>query len=86
MIEIALSPAPQRRPFTSSLPLTIGRRRSSDDALPSSCNRHRRTKNHPGLDRDRSPRPDSRPKHAAFACPTHPRQTVQRLNPHRALA
>ena len=88
MIEIALSPAPQRRPFTSSLPLTVGRRRwrSSDDALPTSCNRRRGAKNHPDLDRARSPRPASPSKHAAFTCPIHPCQTVERLNPHRALA
>ena len=88
MIEIALPPAPQRRPFTSSLPLTIGRRRwrSSDDALPTSCNRHRRTKNHPDPNRARSRRPASPAKPAAFTCPTHSCQTAERLNPHRALA
>jgi hypothetical protein len=88
MIGIALSPAPQRRSFTSSLPLTIGRRRwrSFDDALPTSCNRRRHAKNHPGLDRARSRRPASPSKPAAFTCPTHSCQTVERFNPHRALA
>jgi hypothetical protein len=87
MIEIAL-PAPQRRPFTSSLPLTIVRRRWrwSDDALPTSCNRRRRAKNHPGLERALSRRPASPSKPAAFTCPALPCQTVERLNPHRALA
>lgn len=88
MIEIALPPAPQRRPFTSSFPLAIGRRRwrSSDDALPTSCNRRRHAKNHPGLDRTRSRRPASPAKPPAFTCPTHSCQTAERLNPHRALA
>ena len=88
MIEIALSPATQRRPFTSSLPLTIAQRRwrSSDYAIPTSSNRRRRAKNHPGLDRALSRRPASPSKHAAFTCPALPCQTVERLNPHRALA
>jgi hypothetical protein len=88
MIEIALPPAPQRHPFTSSFPLTIGRRRwsSPDDALPTSCNRRRRAKNHPSLDRALSRRPASPSKPAAFTCPTHSCQTDERLNPHRALA
>ena len=88
MIEIALPPAPQRRPFISSLPLTIGQRRwrSSDCALPTSCNRRRRAKNHPNGNQARSPRPASPSKHATFTQPTHRCQIAERLNPHRALA
>jgi hypothetical protein len=57
MIEIALPPAPQRRPFTSSFPLTIGQRLwpASHDVHPTCCNRRRRAKNHPG------PRPSPLP-------------------------
>jgi hypothetical protein len=43
MMEIALSTATQRRPFLPFLPLTVSqrRRRSVDNAAPTSCDRRR---------------------------------------------
>jgi hypothetical protein len=82
MIEIALSPATQRRPFTTSLPLTIGQRRwrSFDDALPTSCNSSHRTKTPTKPHRASSPLPPGPSKHTAFTRPTPRCQTVERLN------
>src|SRR6202011_1281023 len=59
MIEITLSTATQRRPFLPFLPLTVSqrRRRSLDDAAPTSCDRRRHAKPDPPADGAGAPRP-----------------------------
>ena len=81
MIEIALSTATQRRPFLPFLPLTVSqrRRRSLDDAAPTSCDRRRHAKPDPNAGGVRSPRPSNPPKCSAFVVPTSRKLTLARL-------
>jgi hypothetical protein len=81
MIEIALSTATQRRPFLPFLPLTVSqrRRRSLDDAAPTSCDRRRHAKPDPNAGGARSPRPINLSKYSASVVPASRKQTLARL-------
>ena len=87
MIEIALSTATQHCPFLPFLPLTVSqrRRRSLDDAAPTSCDRRRHAKPDPNAGGARSPRPINPSKCSASVVPASRKQTLARLsNPHRS--
>ena len=81
MIEIALSTATQRRPFLPFLPLTVSqrRRRSLDEAAPTSCDRRRHAEPDPNAGGARSPRPINPSKCSASVVPTFRNQTIARL-------
>src|ERR1700724_3557054 len=81
MMEIALSTATQRRPFLPFLPLTVSqrRRRSLDDAAPTSCDRRRHAKPDPNADGARSPRPVNPSNCRASVVPASRKQTLALL-------
>ena len=78
MIEIALSTATQRRPF---LPLTVCqcRRRSLDDAAPTSYVRPRHAEPDPNAGSARSPRPINPSNCIASVVPTSRKKTPARI-------
>ncbi len=81
MIEIALSTATQRRLLLPFLPLTVSqrRRRSLDDAVPTSCDRRRRAEPDANAGGARSPRPINPSNCIASVVPTSRKQTLARL-------
>jgi len=81
MIEITLSTATQRRPFLPFLPLTVSqrRRRSLDDAAPTSCDCCPHTKPDPNAGGARSPRPINPSNCSAPVVPTSRKQTLALL-------
>ena len=81
MIEIVLSTATQRRPFLPFLPLTVSqrRRRSLDDAVPTSYDRRRHAKPDPNAGGARSPRLINPSKCSASVVPTSRNQTIALL-------
>jgi len=84
MIEIALSTATQCRPFLpflSFLPLTVRqrRRRSFDDAAPTSCDHRRHAEPDPNAGGARSPRSINPSKGGAFVVPISRKQTLAGL-------
>jgi hypothetical protein len=83
MMEIALSTATQRRPFLPFLPLTVSqrRRRSLDDAAPTSCDRRRHAEPDPNARGARSPRPINPSKCSVSVVPTSRKQTLALLKP-----
>jgi hypothetical protein len=81
MIEIALSTATQRRPFLPFLLLTVSqrRRRSLDNAAPTSSNRCRHAEPDPNPGGARSPQPIKPSISSASVVPTSRKQTLARL-------
>jgi hypothetical protein len=81
MIEMALPTAPQRRPFLPFLPLIVRqrRRRSFDDAAPTSCDRRRHAEPDPNADGARSLRAIKPSNYSASVVPSSRRQTFELL-------
>jgi hypothetical protein len=81
MIEMALPTAPQRRPFLPFLPLTVRqrRRRSFDDAAPTSCDRRRHTEPDPNAGGARSLQPINSSNCSASVVPRARMQTLALL-------
>jgi hypothetical protein len=81
MIEMALPTAPQRRPFLPFFPLTVRqrRRRSFDDAAPTSCDRRRHAEPDPNAAGARSLRPINPSNCSASVVPPSRRQTFALL-------
>ena len=87
MMEIALSTATQRRPFLPFLPLTVSqrRRRSLDDAAPTSCDRRRHAETDPNAGGARSPRPVNPSTCRASVVPASRKQTLALLKSPRVV-
>ena len=81
MIEIALSITTRRRPLLPFLPLTVSqrRRRSLDDAAPTSCDRRRHAEPGPNAGGARSPRPINPSKCSVPVVSTSRKLTLARL-------
>ena len=81
MIEMALPTAPQRRPFLPFLPLIVRqrRRRSFDDATPTSCDRRRHVEPDPNAGGARSLQPINSSDCNASVVPRSRMQTLALL-------
>lgn len=79
--KITLSTATQRHPFLPFLRLTVSnrRRRSLDDAAPTSCDRCRPAEPDPNCDGARSPRPINPSNCSVSVVPASRKQTLARL-------